>query len=86
MRLWPIFVVLAGCNGSLPPVPKETLVPVPVPCLTTSQLPIKPKLATDAELAELDDYRLVLAIRADQLELRGFVALQEALITACVKH
>ena len=78
-----IILLLAGCNGSLPPVPRETLIPVPVPCL--DKLPERPTFLMDSDLAQLDDYRLVLALRSDQLELRGHVAVQDALMQACVK-
>jgi hypothetical protein len=76
-------LILVGCNGTLPPVPRETLIPVPVPCL--DKLPDRPSFLTDAELLALDDYRLVLSLRSDQLALRGHVATLTATLQACVK-
>ena len=84
MRIWPILLFLAGCNGSLPPVPKETFIPVPVPCFTREQVPAKDFLP-DAELAKLDDFRLVLALRVEQLKQRGWIDTTSALLEACVK-
>jgi len=78
-----ILFLLSGCNGTLPPVPKTVLVPVPVPCL--DKMPERPKFLSDGELAAMSDFELVLSLRSDQLELRGHVALQEALLRACVK-
>jgi len=77
-----IFALLTGCS-TLPELPKETLVPVPVPCVEA--MPDKPRLLTDAELAKLADYQLVLAIRQDQLALRAYAEILEALMLACVR-
>lgn len=84
MRYWPILLILAGCTGTLPPVPKETLIPVPVPCL--DRMPEAPKFLADSELAAFDDFRLVIELRRDQLELRGHVAVLTATLQSCVKQ
>ena len=76
--------LLVGCNGTLPPAPKEVRIPVPVPCLTREQVPAKDFLP-DAELAKLDDFRLVLALRVEQLKQRGWIDTTSALLEACVK-
>jgi len=83
MRSWPILLLLAGCNGTLPPVPKEVLIPVPVPCVES--LPERPPFMTDAELSKLEDFAFVIELRRDQLALRGFVATQDVLLQACLK-
>jgi hypothetical protein len=78
-----LILTLAGCNGTLPPVPKETFIPVPVPCL--DKLPDRPAFLADSDLAKLDDFAFVLELRRDQLALRGFVAIQDAILRACLK-
>ena len=75
-------VLLAGCNA-IPPLPDKVLVPVTVPCV--DKLPGRPAFVTDAELSVLDDYRLVLSLRSDQLALRGHLLVLEAVLAACVK-
>ena len=83
MRLWPVLLLLAGCNGTLPPVPKTVLVPIPTPCL--DKMPERPKFLSDGELAAMPDFELVLSLRSDQLELRGHVEILTATLQACVK-
>jgi len=83
VRLWPLVLFLAGCNGTLPPVPTEVRVPVPVPCI--ERMPDQPKFLTDAALAGLADFSFVLELRRDQLELRGHVAVLTATLQACIK-
>jgi len=78
-----IILLLVGCNGTLPPVPKTVLVPVPVPCL--DKLPERPVFLSDATLSGLDDFAFVIELRRDQLELRGHVAVLTATLQACLK-
>jgi len=84
MRPWPILLLLAGCQASLPPVPTEVRVPVPVPCL--DRMPDRPKFLMDAELKGLDDWNFVLELRRDQLELRGHVEVLTATLQACISQ
>ena len=79
-----ISFLLSGCNGTLPPAPIVTLLPVPVPCLTREQIPPKDFLR-DTELAKLDDFALVIGLRTEQLKQRGWIETVDALIQACVK-
>jgi len=79
---WAVILLLAGCSG-LPTVPEKVMIPVAVPCI--DRVPERPAFLTDAELAALDDYRLVLGLRTDQLTLRGHVAVLEAVLQACVR-
>ena len=78
-----MLLFLAGCNGTLPPAPKETLIPVAVPCL--ERMPEAPKFLSDAELTQLDDFHFVIELRRDQLELRGHLAILTAALQPCVK-
>lgn len=77
-------ITISGCQ-SIPEVPRETLIPVATPCLSTDQLPIPPKLVTDAELLAMGDAAFVIALAADRLERIKYMAVTEALLTACVK-
>ena len=83
MKPWPILFLLAGCNATLPPLPVEVRVPVPVPCL--DRMPERPTFLADSELAKLDDWNFILELRRDQLELRGHVEVLTATLQACVK-
>jgi hypothetical protein len=75
---------ISGCQ-SIPDVPKEVRIPYPVPCLEFKDLPAKPPFLTDSEMAKMSDADLVISLRTDQLNYRGYLPLVEALIQACVK-
>jgi len=77
-------LTLTGCNGTLPAVPTEVRVPVPVPCLTADQIP-QATFPTDAELAKLPDGPFILAIARDRLERQGHIARLEAILQGCIK-
>ena len=86
MIRWLAPLLLAGCATAPPtvvPIPKpiEVLVPVPVSCV--SEIPARPALTTDQELAAMPDYAFVLALRRNDLLYRGFVAELEAVLSAC---
>ena len=85
MRAIPIvaLALLTGCAATLPAVPGEVRIPVPVACI--DKLPDKPALFTDEQLAEMDDGRLVISLRIDQLNMRSYVAIVDALLLACLK-
>lgn len=76
--------LLAGCQATLPPPPTEVRIPVPVPCLTREQVPVKDFLP-DTELAKLDDFALVISLRTEQLKQRGWIETTDALLQACIK-
>jgi len=69
---------LAACATT--PVPTASVV-VPVPCVKSK--PARPALATDAELAPLDDYRFVLALDLYRLQAGPYIQKLEALVDAC---
>ena len=56
-------------------------VPVPVPCVV--DLPAVPQISTDAELRAMSDYRLVLAIARERLQLLGYSAEVRAAAEGC---
>lgn len=74
--------MLAGCQ-TMQPMPKEIMVPVQVPCL--ERLPDAPATASDAELAALDDFRLVLTLARDRAALTGAYGELRAMAKACVR-
>jgi len=84
MRYLPLLLLLAGCNGSLPPAPKEVRIPVPVPCISRGDLPPKDFLE-DSALARLSDFDFVIALRLDQLNQRTWIEKADALLEACVR-
>ncbi|MFO0521298.1 MAG: hypothetical protein ACK515_12895 [bacterium] len=59
-------LLLAGCGTTT----QVVRVPVPVPCVV--ELPAAPTISTDAELRAMSDYRLVLAIARERLQLLGY--------------
>jgi hypothetical protein len=82
--------LLGGCAAPEPQVrvvrePVEVRVPVPVPCLTSEQLPPAPALAGDAALAGLADYDLILTLEAQRRLLRAHQQQADALLAACAR-
>ncbi len=71
---------LAACVT--PPVPTVS-VPVPVACV--KEKPARPALATDAELAALDDYQLALALDLYRLQAGPYILKLEAAVDGCSK-
>lgn len=79
-----LLCLLAGCNGSLPPAPKEVRVPIPIACITRDQIPAKDFL-DDKALAGMDDFQFVISLRTDQLAQRVWIETTSALLEACIK-
>ena len=77
-------LILSGCNGTLPAVPTEVLVPVATPCIAQADIP-QATFATDAELAKLEDGPFVLALARDRLERQAHIASLEAILQGCAK-
>lgn len=77
-------VMAAGCS-TMPDAPKEVRIPVPVPCLSASDLPKKPDFVTDAALSVMTDGDLILSLAADRRQNQGYRAELEAVLAGCVK-
>lgn len=77
-------VSISGC-ASIPDTPKEVRIPVPVPCLSASDLPAKPDFVTDAALSVMTDGDLILSLAADRRQNQGYRAELESLLQACTK-
>lgn len=73
-----VALLLAGCGTTA----QVIRVPVPVPCVV--DLPAAPQISTDAELRAMSDYRLVLAIARERLQLLGYSAEVRAAAEGCV--
>jgi len=82
MRAIALALLISGCS-SLPPVPTEVRIPIATPCLDT--LPETPDFLPDSDLATLEDYAFVIALRIEQLKAREAYDELRALATACVK-
>ena len=76
-------LALSGCQATLPAVPGEVRIPVPVACI--DKLPDKPALFTDEQLSKMGDGELIISLRIDQLNARGYIAQADALMQACIK-
>ena len=78
-----LILALSGCVTQ--PVPQVVKVPVPAPCLTADQLPKPPNVSTDATLAAMTDFDLVINLAADRLEYRRYSTEAAAVLQACTK-
>lgn len=74
-------LILTGCQ-TIEPAPQQVHIPVAASCLPPV-LPQRPAIATEAELAALDDYRFTLEIFIDRRKLLGYVGELEAVMHAC---
>jgi len=72
-------LVLQGCAGGML---KEVFFPTPVACAPKNS-PTPPKVVSDALLAKMDDYHMVLIIAAERLELIDYAGKADAVIQAC---
>lgn len=79
-----IAILLAGC-ATVQPVPEKVFIRVPAPCIEASQLPAPPVAKSDADLAKLPDFDLVITLATDRLEYRRYSNEAAAVLTACVK-
>ena len=73
-----LVLLLAGCGTTA----QVVRVPVPVPCVV--DLPAAPQVSTDAELRAMSDYRLVLAIARERLQLLGYSGELRAAAEGCL--
>lgn len=89
MRLIAICCLLAGCVVREPPsvvrLPVEVKVPVPVPCLSSGDVPKLPLLLGDKELAALTNRDLIISIEIQRRELRAWQQQVAPILAACVK-
>lgn len=74
----PAALFLTGCAT---PAPIVVRVPVPVPCVV--DLPAEPRISTDLELRTMSDYRLVLVIARERLQLLSYSAEVRAAAEGC---
>ena len=72
-----LLALLTGCGT----VREVVRVPVPVPCLV--DLPAEPRISTDLELRAMSDYRLILVIARERLQLLGYSAEVRAAAEGC---
>jgi len=70
-------LLLAGCGTTT----QVVRVPVPVPCVV--DLPAAPQISTDLELRAMSDYRLVLTIARERLQLLGYSGELRAAAEGC---
>jgi hypothetical protein len=60
--------LVAGCDTT----PRKVYVPTPVPCIAAADVPKRPPLFSDAELAAMTDYQLPIAINIDRKALTRY--------------
>jgi hypothetical protein len=72
-----LLALLTGCGTTT----QVVRVPVPVPCVV--ELPAEPRISTDGELRAMSDYRLVLVIARERLQLISHVGEVRAAAAGC---
>jgi hypothetical protein len=72
-----LLALLAGCGTTT----QVVRVPVPVPCVV--DLPAELRISTDLELRAMSDYRLVLTIARERLQLLGYSGELRAAAEGC---
>lgn len=75
-----ILALSAGC-ASNPQIPKETKIPVPVPCI--DERIERPDFVSDADLSRMDDFELPVALAADRLARKAYEGKLEAQVAGC---
>lgn len=81
MRAAVLVLLLAGCS-TMPQAPTVANVAVAVSCVPADP-PKRPTTYSDAELAGMDDYRFVLALRWNADRLLEYVRELEAVLKGC---
>jgi hypothetical protein len=77
-------LALSGCAPA-PRVPDVVRVPVPVACLHPGSVPPLPAIASDAELARLDDYDLVRLLAAERAAMLAWLAEIVPVLEVCAR-
>jgi hypothetical protein len=77
-------IAAAGCQ-TMPASPVEVRVPVPVPCVDAAELPKRPPIAADRDLAALPDAAFVGALWRERSALAAYALRAEAVLGACVR-
>lgn len=72
--------MFAGCGATLPKV-VET--PVPVPCISPDEKPMRPTLVTDGDLRRMSDYQMALALRQFHVNAGDYITELEAVVEGC---
>lgn len=87
---WGLALLLAACAETprrtqplVAATPVEVRVPVPVPCVRSQDVPPAPALPSDAELAQLTDYELVIQLDIHRRALRAWNLHAAALLARC---
>lgn len=72
-----LLAALAACSSA----PPTTEVPVAVSCV--DKRPASPELRTEVQILQMDDYRAVLAYRAELKKRDKYIGELEDVVTAC---
>ena len=73
---------ISGCITTQP-VPEKVYVRVPVACI--EKMPDSPAFLTDGAMAKMDDFTLIIEMRADPLNQRQHINELRAILTACAR-
>jgi hypothetical protein len=75
-------MLCVGCSTALP-VPTTIRVPIVQSCISASDVPQRPPLASDTDLLAMDDRDFVLALARDRERLMLYVDTLETVVTMC---
>lgn len=73
----------AGDRQAAVKIPEKVSVPVAVPCVDDASRPAKLELRSEAEILELDDYKVIAALRADRGRALEQLDVLEAIVESC---
>jgi type IV pilus biogenesis protein CpaD/CtpE len=74
-----VVAALMGCASK----PQIVQVPVAVPCV--ANVPARPVLVTDAELRDMTDFQIPIALFRDRELRQAYQAVLEAIVGACAE-
>lgn len=80
-----VAIVLTGCSATPAPVVQRVEVPVPVPCVSAADLPLRPAFEVERLPTGASDGEKILALARDWPSGRKYEAQMAALLGACVK-
>lgn len=80
LALWAVLILSACATSELP---KETKIPVPVPCVDSEDIPSQESLLSDDEILAMEPYDRTVAVWNDRKTRGEILARQDVLLQKC---